>query len=71
MPRGELGVDINVVDGQVVFDQMLGHVVVRATWNKRDAKIIGDMIVSAAEETGEEIEVVRESGLVVAKDVPK
>lgn len=62
--------DVGVEDGKVTFDQLLGHVIVRSTWEKRDARIIGEMIVKAADETGEEVEVVRESGLVVARDVP-
>jgi hypothetical protein len=69
-PRGELGVDVSVQDGRVVFDQLLGPCTVRSTWEKRDAEIIGGLIVKAAQETGEEVEIVRDSGLVVAKDVP-
>jgi hypothetical protein len=49
-----------------------GRVSVSALWEPRDARIVANMIKTAATdgENAKEVEVVRESGIVVAKDMP-
>lgn len=62
---GQFGVAVDVVDGMIHFTLYVGSTVIVTEWTAQDTKQIASMLDKAADQTGEQIEIVRQSGLVV------
>lgn len=68
-PGNEQGVSVDVVDDAVMVSIHGINQIFTVKWQKQDAKAIAQMIDQCAE--GIDLMVERESGLVVAKELPR
>lgn len=75
VPDGKVGISVDKVDEGVCFTAHLGQASFTAVWTFRDAVAIGEMLSKAGTEgivTGKEPKLEeRQSGIVVARDMPK